>query len=102
MHFAVMLLHWSRYDDLPGEWRLAFDQARQALGALPPLPKHQCAPTPRLEDDKEDALNRLVAKVLQESWSCRGTVKLDKEDLELWARFAPHVAIPVQQEKGYD
>ena len=94
MHFAAMLLVWSRCDDLPDEWRLAFDLARQTLGVLPPLPKHQCAPTRRLEDDEADAIRRLVANTLRESWSCKGTIRLDKEGMELWTRFAPHVPFP--------
>ena len=97
MRFAIKLLVWSKCDDLPDEWRLAFDQARQALGALPRLPKHQCAPQPRLEAEKADAIRRLVAKMLQESWSCRGTVRLSKEDRELWVRFAPHVSFPCDE-----
>ena len=82
---------------LSDEQRQALDQANQVLKALPLLPKHRCAPsapTQRLEDNQRDRIRRLVADTLNERWSCRGTISLDKASLELWARFAPDVPYP--------
>ena len=100
MRFAITLLAWEPCDDLPEAWRLALTQAIQALHALPPLPKHQCAPKRPLTDEEKDRLRWLVAQTLNQRWSCRGTVELDKETLELWTRFAPNVPIPAQRETG--
>ena len=94
IQFDGMLSAWEDCDDLPDEWRLAFDRAKQALEALPPLPNHQCALKRRLTDEEQDTLRWLVAQTLNQHWSCRGTVELDRETMDLWARFAPNVPIP--------
>jgi len=94
--FAVKLLVWEGCNDSTGKWGPAIDQAMQALRSLPPLPKHECSRLRHTTNDKQEMISRLVLNTIQEPWSDKGAIRLSKEDMELWSRFAPNVEIPDQ------
>ena len=102
MQFGVKLLVWSRFTDLSDEQRTALDTAHQVLEALPPLPKHQCAPRPRLEDDEREAIRRLVTEALKDPPSGAGSLGSDAKMKELWEWFVPSIPFPLGEQRPLD
>ena len=94
MQFGGKHLVWSSFTDLSDEQRLALEQATQTFEALPPLPKHRCAPRPRLEDDEREAIRRLVAESLKNPPSGAGRLGSDVHMRKLWERFVPSIPFP--------
>jgi len=96
--FAVKLFVWRQHVDLPEEWRVALEQATQAVATLPPLPQHPCAPSPRMEPEDRAKIDQFLS--LPASITCHGRFRLKDEERALWTRFAPDVLFPFDGSSG--
>ena len=107
--FEIQLVACSEPPDLPEEWRLAFNQARNTLATLPRLPEHRwhvlCgnARRPRViaddeGDDEKDSIRRLVVECLKTPLPCNGKINLGSDMRARWERFTPGVPFPWQRD----
>lgn len=100
LHLLTCLNYGLSRPSLPTAWRVAFEQAGEVMRARSPLPSHQCTCWKLLASAEAEGKLRGL-DVERQGPAVELPLSLTDEERRLWARFAPYVSIPAQQEPEY-